>query len=411
MDIQAIKKLSRGRPPAVVLADLALVRPFGMAGIPVILGSGRPKDETLLSRHVRGSFVVPGWTGEHSRSSAKALVQLGAQLRETLGRRVPLVYESDVHLDLIYRYRRELEEYYLFVLNDEQLAWALYDKERFHDVAVAAGIRVPSTCRSWREIEAWALDPRRPVVVKPKRKTSYHEIKQDLFGGRGKARVFATRAELLSHPAFERYKDDLLVQEHIEGRVTDLVSFHGYSDETGRLLASFCGKKARTSPMFGGESSFIELTNDPSVHAAGSDVARRLALKGPFKIDMIRDPRTGALFTLEINARFNLWHYLGAVDGVNLPLVAYDYLVHGRAPARAPTAVPRHRWADFYRDYQAFREQREAGEISLPEWLLSIAAPRTLHAVFAWDDPAPFAAWAANFIRERRFDVVRRTRP
>ena len=87
MDIQAIKKLSRGRPPAVVLADLALVRPFGMAGIPVILGSGRPKDETLLSRHVRGSFVVPGWTGEHSRSSAEALLQLGAQLRETLGRR------------------------------------------------------------------------------------------------------------------------------------------------------------------------------------------------------------------------------------------------------------------------------------------------------------------------------------
>jgi D-aspartate ligase len=410
MDMDSIKRLSGERPPAVVLGDLALVRPLGMAGIPVILGSGRPEDETLLSRHVRGSCVVPGWTGEHSSSSAQALTQLGARIHAVLGCKVPLLYESDVHLDLIYRHRQELAEHYLFILNDEALAWALYDKQRFYDVAVAAGVRVPATWWSGREIEEGTRELRGPIVVKPKRKTSYHEIQRSLFGGKGKARVFAARAELLSHPAFERYKDELIVQEHIDGHVSDLVSFHGYADETGQILGSFTGRKSRTSPMFGGESSFIELTCDPTVHAVGREVAGKLALKGPFKIDLIRDARDGDLLVLEVNARFNLWHYLGAVDGVNLPLVAYEYLLHGTRPSPAPTATPKHRWVDLYRDYQAFREQREAGDLSFSRWLLSLADPNNIYAVFAWDDPKPFAAWARKLIRQKRAHGVLRNR-
>ncbi len=236
------------------------------------------------------------------------------------------------------------------------------------------------------------------------------QIQLDLFGGRGKARAFRTRGELLHHPAFERHKDAIVVQEHIDGRVEDLVSFHAFSDETGRILASFCGGKIRTCPMFAGESACIELREDGAVDAIGREVAGKLGLEGPFKIDLIRERRTGELFVLEINARFNLWHHLGALHGVNLPLVAYEHLVYGRAAPSAFVLEPSRRWVDFFRDLQAFREQRAEGTPSLPRWLLSVASPRNVFAVFAWDDPAPFAAWAWDQLRRRMRDGALRRR-
>jgi len=372
-----------------------------MAGIPVIVATSHPHDEALRSRHVSGGCQLPGFDEPHRAASAEILIDLGATLHRHLGRKVPLIYGRDCHLDLIYEHRRGLSEHYLFTLNDEPLARALHDKERFYELAGAAGIRVPRTCQSGPGLSRAMGELRGPLLVKPRRKTAWTGIQQSLFDGKGKARVFATREALLAHPAFARLENELIVQEHIESDAFGLVSYHAFADESGRILASFCGRKLRTWPRFAGESSFIELTTDAEVDAAGRDVAARLGLKGPFKIDLIRDARSGELYVLEINARFNLWHYLGAVHGVNLPLVAYEHQVHGRRAAVSSAVSPTYRWLDLYRDYHAFREQRAERRLSLFQWLSSLGSPRNVYVVFAWDDPAPFLQWAASFIVRR----------
>jgi predicted ATP-grasp superfamily ATP-dependent carboligase len=140
---------------------------------------------------------------------------------------------------------------------------------------------------------------------------------------------------------------------------------------------------------------------DPRVDAAGRDIAARLGLKGPFKIDLIRDARTSALYTLEINARYTLWHYLGAASGVNLPLIAYELLVHRRRPERPLRPAPRHRWLNLYADWLAFREQRQGGGIRLGAWIKSVARPATVYEAFAWEDPGPFAWWIGNAVVQK----------
>jgi predicted ATP-grasp superfamily ATP-dependent carboligase len=130
----------------------------------------------------------------------------------------------------------------------------------------------------------------------------------------------------------------------------------------------------------------------------GRAVATTLGLKGPFKIDMIRDGKTGEFFTLEINARFNLWHYLGAVGGVNLPAIAYHYLVAKNPCAQPRVRAPSRRWIHTYRDLQAYREHRAHGELGVMQWIRSILSVRNVHDVFAWRDPAPFVRWLRNFI-------------
>jgi D-aspartate ligase len=397
----SLRRLSPDRPPAVVLGDLTLIRPHGMAGIPVIVATPDASDVALHSRYVQGSCVLPGLCAAHRDRSAEVLMKLGARLHQALGRKVPLAYGSDKHLELLYRHRSALAEHYLFVLNDDALCWSLLDKERFYALCAAEGIRAPWTLSSDEDDPSALAGFRGPILVKPRRKAAWAEIQRDLFGGRGKARVFPTGEALLGHPAFARLRPDLIVQEHIVAGTGDLLSFHGFSDASGRLLASFCGRKVRTYPAFAGESALIEILESADVDAAGRDIAARLGLRGPFKIDLIRDARSGALYTLEINARYTLWHYLGAVHGVNLPAVAYELLAHGRRSEAQRPCAPRVRWINLYREYRAYLERRADGGVDLGTWLAPIRGSRLVFELFAWDDPLPFVWRAGGLIAGR----------
>jgi len=139
-----------------------------------------------------------------------------------------------------------------------------------------------------------------------------------------------------------------------------------------------------------GESAFIEIAHDASLEAAGRDVVRRCPLKGPFKMDFKRDPRDGRWYLLEINARYNLWHYLGAANGLNLPLTAYEYLVHGKRPAAPRGYRTKHRWLYLRFDWLAYRELAARGELTFHGWLASLASAPRVCQLFRWDDPLPF---------------------
>src|SRR5206468_1375886 len=106
-----------------------------------------------------------------------------------------------------------------------------------------------------------------------------------------------------------------------------------------------------------------------------------------FKIDFKKNPSSGRFYMLEINARFNLWHHLGAVSGVNLPQVAYEFLVNGSAPVPADYST-RYKWVDLTLDRKAFRELRERHEITPARWLRSLLTPK-VYDVFSWTDPSP----------------------
>ena len=125
---------------------------------------------------------------------------------------------------------------------------------------------------------------------------------------------------------------------------------------------------------------------------------KKLGIRGPFKIDLVRDARSGELYTLEVNARFNLWHHLGAANGVNLPLLAYQYLCFGLEPQQPTRYDVRTRWEDLYRDLQCLREDPD---LSVPRWLASVLFANAVHDTFAWNDPMPFIAWIQKQVRAR----------
>jgi predicted ATP-grasp superfamily ATP-dependent carboligase len=115
-----------------------------------------------------------------------------------------------------------------------------------------------------------------------------------------------------------------------------------------------------------------------------------LGLKGVFKVDLKREPRTGRFRILEVNARYNLWHYLGAANGLNLPLMAYEYLVYGKRPAATRSYRTTYRWIHLRFDWHAYRQLAARGELSLRDWLASLMAAPKVCQLFSWVDPLPF---------------------
>ena len=138
-----------------------------------------------------------------------------------------------------------------------------------------------------------------------------------------------------------------------------------------------------------GESAYIELARNDALEALGRDIARRCPLRGPFKMDFKRDPATGRFFLLEINARYTLWHLLGAVNGVNLMRVAYDYLLQGERPAPRRWRTS-HRWVSLELDYPAYRALAATGQLSLVRWLASLALSPKVCNLFSLSDPMPW---------------------
>lgn len=371
-------------PPAVLLGGLSVARALGMAGIRPLVASADADAPVLRSRFVQGRIAVPPL--EQGAAVAQALAAAGRRLEAEHGRRAVLFYSDDAWLDLVHRFREVLAPHYRFLMNEPEVTQALIDKDAFARWSARHALPVPREL-AWSELATH----RGAVLVKPRMKVDEHRSAEHLrlFGWNGKARVFPAARDLALDASAQRLREQLLVQEYVGGDDRCLWSFHGFADESGELLSWFVGRKLRTYPALTGMSSYLEMAHDDELARLARGIVARVPLRGPFKMDFKRDPDTGRLALLEVNARYNLWHYVGAKNGVNLPLAAYRYLAHGERAVQPARYSTKYRWACMRLDFKAFRELSARGELTAGAWLASLAASRKVYDLFAWDDPAP----------------------
>ena len=375
--------------PVVLLGGLNVVRALGLAKIPVLIASSERRTPSMASRYCVGSIELPPIS--EREAVVDALVRAGRRLTAQHGAPPPLFYDNDDRLALVQDYRRVLAPHFALALNEPALGEALLDKERFQALAERTGLPVP------RRIGWDALDGEvGPVLVKPKVRTAWDHssVRLQLFGGLGKARVFRSGPEARADTLVEQLAGQLSFQEYVPGGDDAIWSFHGFAAPGGEVLAWFVGRKIRTFPALTGDSSYLRLAHDADLVALGRDIAGRLALAGVFKMDFKRSPASGRFNLLEINTRFNLWHYVGAKNGVNLPRVAYKFLTSGKRP-RPARARTRYRWLCLKYDWRAYRE----GQCSARHWAGSLLAAPKVYELFSWSDPLPFVRYWSSRMR------------
>jgi predicted ATP-grasp superfamily ATP-dependent carboligase len=389
---------SKAQRPVVLLGGLNIVRALGLAKIPVIIASSDRRTPSMASRYCAATLELPplGTDAPLREAVVETLTRAGRRLAAQHGAPVPLFYDNDDRLALVQDYRAALAPHFALLLNEPALGDALLDKSLFQALAERRGLPVP------RRIDWDALDAQSgPVLVKPKLRTAWEHsiVLAQLFGGVGKARVFDSGREARASVLVQQLAGQLAFQEYVPGGDDAIWSFHGFAAPGGELLEWFVGRKIRTFPALTGDSSYLRLAHDDGLAALGRDIAARLPLAGIFKMDFKRSAATGRFYLLEINTRFNLWHYLGARNGVNLARVAYEFLTQDRRPEKS-NAQTRYRWLSLGLDWRAYRELRARRALSLAAWLLSLARAPKVYDLFAWTDPLPFARyWSARLRR------------
>ena len=367
------------RPLACVMGDIDLVRPLGLAGIRCMM-LARPGDPAHYSRFTERhpAWENACWDGppRPMEKHVDALVRFGSAQPEP----PVLFYVTDAQLLFVSRHREQLVKAFRFVIAGAKLVEDLVDKTRFHALAERLDLPVPAT----RRIRPTGPRPadtgiRFPIVIKPPvRREPWQAI-----GGCAKV-LRVDSAEMLRQlwPRLVAVGMDLLLQELIPGPETCIESYHVYVDHHGAIAAEFTGRKIRTYPECYGASTALEISDAEDVIALGRAITGKLNLRGVAKVDFKR-AADGRLCLLEINPRFNLWHHLGAIAGVNVPRLVYGDLIGlPRPPAsRARTGV---RWCRVWSDVHAARAQGIPLATWLP-WALRCEAKPLL----AWDDPMP----------------------
>lgn len=369
----------QGGPLACVLGDMDLVRPLGLGGIRCAVSA--PAGSGLAHSRYTERMLPFETEGASEDELVEALVAFGK------GQAQPpvLYFEEDAHLLMVSRHRQRLASAFRFTLPDAGLIEQLVDKARFQHLAEALALPVPRARVLHPDPGSLPpdIDLHYPLVIKPlTRFESWAAIER---GGKA-VRLDGPDDLGALWPRLTAAGIDLLAQELIPGPESAIESYHVYVDGRGEVAGEFTGRKIRTFPAAYGHSTALTITDirgqAADVAALGREVASRIGLRGVAKFDFKRAP-DGSLYLLEINARFNLWHHLGAVAGVNLPALVYADLTGHERP-RAAVARAGYCWCRLDKDRLA---AREAG-LSTLSWLVWVAGCEA--SPINWDDPMPF---------------------
>jgi D-aspartate ligase len=353
---------------ACVIGDLSMVRALGRCGIPVALAGPDPKPEAARSRYCVETVTTPSWVDEPD-AAVDAVV--------TWARSKPnppvVFYQGDHDLLALSRARDRLGTAVRVVLPPADLVEALVDKLGFAALAERVGLPVPRTQVVHRH-DAWPPEGWRdfPCVLKPA--TRGHWYDSELLAGTSATGQKAIRVESIDEleqmtSLVRSHGTDFVLQAEVPGGEEHIVSYHAYVRSAGEIAAEFTGRKVRTFPRLFGSSTCVEITDDARVRSLGRQVLDRLGFSGVVKVDFKEDTRTGQLYLLELNPRFNLWHHPATVAGIRIPELVYADCTGSGSPRPDVAARAGVRWVTPRADLQAIREAEPRFGFSRMRWL------------------------------------------
>lgn len=375
--------------PAVSVGNLNLLRALGRGNFPVIAATSVANEVAFYSKYTTRIHRIPGPT-KTPVEFIQALVELGKELK---GSSPILFYDADADLLCVSRNRRELKNYFRFNMPSEEVIENLVDKSRFIDYANQYKLPIPKAKVIGFEGDSYKVSSDMfslPVIVKPVTRVDWFDSPlAKAFGKGGKAILVHDKKELemIVKISIEHHVS-VVIQELIIGDESQILSYHSYISKNGTILGEYSGKKHRTFPSQFGMSTCVEVCENEEIIDAGRDIIEKTGLVGIVKIDFKKDPLTGKLYLLEINPRFNIWNYPGAVSGVNLPVIAYCDIVNEKP--NFPIKVNKNiKWIDAARDRQMYKEIGRGYEFYFSSWIKNLNSS-TVYTIWAWNDPVPY---------------------
>lgn len=355
------------------LNALGVVRSLGQAGVPVCVLDTDPRSPAMRSRYGQARVVC-------SLEGLELMTEL-QRLAGDLGSKALLFLTEEKSVETVSAHRAELSPNLLIRLPDHQRLLQLMHKQGFYDLAEPFQAPVPRTVRlqGLQDLHKVAV-LQFPCVLKPSGK-SYE------YGARFKKaykvgsvhEVEALYREI--HPVLA----DMVVQEWIEGRDSEIYFCLQYIGRDSAVVASFPGRKIRSwPPRIGGTASCTAAWEHADELAEiTATFFRQVGFSGMGSMEYKRDERDGRFYMVEPTVgRTDFQEEVATVNGCNLPLTAYLYEMGLPMTAVVPVQPPR-----VWRDAQADRWSAQESGDGVDQ---ASSGHTIVDAYRRWNDPLPW---------------------
>ena len=328
---------------------------------------------------------------------------------------------SDGASQFIADHEQTLKEHFLITSPSAACIAKTQHKRELIELARSMRFPVPKTFfpTEVSELPAIAATLSYPVIVKPVYSPDWKRAEVVAALGKHKA-LKITEARLLIEQCqiLLALKNSFMIQEIVPGPDENLITFLGYFDRSGRVLAGAVRKKLRQFPPEFGYCCTTESVDDPEVFDLAVKLMDGLGYAGIGCIEFKRDPRDGVPKLIEINTRAVRTSMLAIAAGVDFPLIAYrDSVNPGSVQPVLRGKVPV-RWVHLRDEIWAAWSLLWHGQLSFFAWAGGFFGKPIVLAEFSLDDMWPgILLWShiptqlLKHLRKRRSDSGKERAP
>jgi len=278
-----------------------------------------------------------------------ALLDCLLELQARLKQRPFLIVTDEMAVLTVSEHRQLLANKFRLRLPPHDAVLTLYDKGRFHEFAVAAGLPVPNAAIVGRSSELGKMRTLRfPVIMKPTDKRSFHA------GAAPRLAIARNIGEgIKAGEKLLQTSGGLIVQERVDGPDDGIYFCLFYRGRGARTVAMFTGRKLASIPPGTGSTAFCMAAAPDAcriLEAMTLDFLDRIDYSGFGSVEYKWDTRTRRFVIIEPTVGRTDWQEESAtLAGLNIPLAAYRHEFDLSIEAAGPI-VQRFVWQASYLD-------------------------------------------------------------
>lgn len=234
-----------------------------------------------------------------------------------------LIPSNDHAVFAIAKNKKQLLDYYKFVVSDLSIIEKIYDKGNLLEVSKKVNVPFPKTQFFHSSDEVLSTDIKFPVLTKGRTGlTFYKSLKKKAFLANN-AEELKEQLKLISGkiPLNQTFTQELIP---FDGE-NKTISFTGFCVD-GEIKTHWSGVKLREHPIQFGTATFTQSVSVKELFDQSKKILSELNYSGICEVEFLFDPRDKQYKLIEINARSWLWVGLAKKCGVNYAKILYDFV-------------------------------------------------------------------------------------